>query len=142
MSPNRHKNSNKQLAENNRKEYEEWKNLALDSFGFFPIFQPFKENFLLRKLSGNALRLYLYLGLMSGNQTGETWVSIETMSSYFRKSKRSISAWIKELEDAKLIERMQLELNGSSHTFLKPYGNIDDKNSRQKGLNNSENHLE
>lgn len=124
-----------QQAKINNKEYDQWKKFALSHFGFFPIFQPFKEGFILRNLSGNALKLYIYLGLMSGNETGETWVSIETMASYFKKSKRSISGWLKELEEAELVERMQLKMNESSHTFLKPYGNkhIDDPNSVQKG---------
>lgn len=116
------KKPNRIIAEDKRYRYQKWKEHALDDFGYFPIFQPFKESFLLRNLSGNALRLYIYLGLMSGNKTGETWVTIETMAKYFDKSKRSISGWIKELEEAGLIERMQLKPNGPSHTFLKPYG--------------------
>jgi sarcosine oxidase delta subunit len=128
-----YKQTNQRKAEIYRKEYEEWKGMALDNFGYFPIFKPFKETFLLRNLSGNALKLYLYLGLMSKNTTGETWVSIDTTAEYFNKSKRTISGWIKELEKAKLIERMQMDLNGVAHTFLKPYGwtHLDNENSLQ-----------
>lgn len=127
-------------AELNRNEYAKWKKDALSRFGYFPVFQPLKESFLLKNLSGNALKLYLYLGLMSDNTTGETWVSIETIARYFDKSKRTISDWIKELEKAGLIERMQLEQNGVSHTFLVPYGYGErhDKASLQKGLDTSE----
>jgi hypothetical protein len=114
--------SNKQKAELHRANYEEWKGKAFDQFGFFPIFQPFKESFLLSNLSGNALRLYIYLGLMSGNLTGETWVSIDTVSKYFDKSPRAVSSWFRELESAKLIERLQFKHNEVSHTFLMPYG--------------------
>lgn len=126
---------NKQKAVIYREDYGEWKEYSLDHHGYFPIFQTFKEAFLLRDLSGNALRLYLYLGLMSGNKTGETWVSIDTIAQYFDKSTRAISNWIKELEEAKLIERMQLENNGVSHTFLKPYGEqlFNNPNVLQKG---------
>lgn len=124
-------------AELNRTAYKEWKSKALTNFGFFPIFQPFKEGFLLRNLSGNAIRLYVYFGLMSGNDTGETWVSIDSIASYFGKSKRTISDWIKELEEAKLIERMQLKQNGVAHTFLVPYGYhlLWDEDSLQKSKN-------
>lgn len=127
---------NKRKAEINREDFSKWKRNALDNFGFFPVFQPLKETFILKKLSGNALRLYLYLGLMSDNNTGETWVSIDTMATYFEKSKRTISDWLKELEKAGLIERMQLKPNEVSHTFLKPYGvaHFNNENSLQKGL--------
>ncbi|MGN7300265.1 helix-turn-helix domain-containing protein [Ferdinandcohnia sp. SAFN-114] len=135
MTFNREELPKKRQAEMNRAEYASWKKRGLNNFGFFPVFQPFKETFLLKNLSGNALRLYLYLGLMSGNETGETWVTIDTMAAYFNKSKRTISGWIKELEQAELIERMQLKPDGPAHTFLKPYGyeHMNDKNSLQKG---------
>lgn len=127
--------SNRFKAEIYKKSYEEWKNLALDRFGYFPIFQPFKETFLLRNLSGNAVKLYIYLGLMAGNKTGETWVSLDSIAQYFGKTRRAVSQWVKELEDAKLIKRMQMEHNGVAHTFLMPYGmtRIYDPDSLQKG---------
>ncbi len=123
-----------QRANMNRKHYKDWKKTSLESFGYYPIFQPFKETFLLRTLSGNALKLYVYLGLMSGNTTGESWVTIATMAKYFEKSERTISGWLKELEQAKLIERFQLKPNSVAHTFLNPYGfdSINDENSLQK----------
>lgn len=125
---------NKRQAELNREDYKEWKNSALSNFGYFPIFQPFKETSLLRNLSGNALRMYVYLGLRSGNETGETWVSIETMADYFGKSPRTISGWLKELEKKQLIERFQLKPNEVAHTFLLPYGrrSVFDEDSLQK----------
>lgn len=128
------KGSNQYKATVLRQRYFDWKKESLNRFGFFPIFQPFKESFLLRNLSGNAIRLYIYLGLMSGNSTGETWVSIDSISNYFGKSNRAVSGWIKELEEAKLIERMQMKYNEVSHTFLVPYGykQFNDKNSIQR----------
>lgn len=113
---------NHRKADFYREAYASWKRGAFDHIGFFPIFNSFKEEFILRELSGNALKLYVYLGLNSGNKTGETWTSIEKISQYFDKSPRAISNWIKELENLQLIERMQLKHNESAHTFLKPYG--------------------
>ncbi|KZO00488.1 helix-turn-helix domain-containing protein [Pseudobacillus badius] len=113
---------NYRRAEIYRENYGKWKRNSLVHIGFFPVFQPLKEEFLLKKLSGNALKLYLYLGLNSGNTTGETWTSIDTIAKYFDKSPRAISNWIKELEDHQLIIRMQLAPNEAAHTFLKPYG--------------------
>jgi hypothetical protein len=127
--------SNRAKAEDHKRAYKVWKDQALDTFGYFPIFQPFRETFLLRNLSGSSVKLYIYLGLASGNNTGETWVKIDTIASYFNKTPRAISKWIKELEDVKLIERYQMEINGVAHSFLIPYGAnfIDDPLSIQKG---------
>jgi len=112
---------NSRKADFYRENFAKWKKEQLKSGGFFPIFQLFKEHFYLRNLSGNAVKLYLYLGLMSGNQTGETWVSLTTIAKYFDRTERSISHWMKELEEARLIKRMQMEVNGVAHTFLLPY---------------------
>jgi DNA-binding transcriptional ArsR family regulator len=114
---------NYRKAEILEREYKEWKEVSLEHEGYFPIFQPFKESFHLKNLSGNALKLYIYIGLMSGNYNGKTWVAIDTMAKYFGKSKRTISDWLKELEKHKLVKRMQMEPNGVAYTFLLPYEN-------------------
>lgn len=108
----------KEILQNN---YSVWKKEMLKTEGYFPVFQPFKEKRVLKDISGNALKLYIYLGLQSKNETGETWVTIETISNYFEKSPRTISNWIKELEKNELITRFQLEINGPAYTFLRPY---------------------
>lgn len=113
---------NHRKAEIYRANYKKWKELSLENVGYFPLFQMFKEDFLLREISGNALKLYIYLGLHTGNKTGETWVAIESMAKYFEKSPRTISNWLDELIKLKLIERRQLKFNDSAHTFLLPYG--------------------
>lgn len=113
---------NYRKAEIYRSRYKKWKEDSLVFVGYFPIFQSFKEEFILRDLSGNALKLYVYLGLHSGNKTGETWVTIENIAKYFDKSPRAVSYWIEELVESKLIERVQLKYNESAHTFLIPYG--------------------
>lgn len=112
---------NKRKAEILQQDYAAWKQTSLEMEGYFPVFSSFKEQFLLRNLSGNAIRLYIYLGLHSKNKTGECWVTIDTIAKYFNKSNRTISDWIKELENAKLIKRMQLQKNGVAFTFLQPY---------------------
>jgi len=112
---------NKQRAELYKKEYKNWKKDSIEKEGWFPVFSAFKEEFFLREMSGNAVKLYIYLGLHTKNETGECWVSIDTMAKYFNKSPRTISGWLKELEKSQLIKRMQLENNGVAYTFLKPY---------------------
>lgn len=113
--------SNAKKSDILKKDYEKWKNKSLQEQGYFPVFSSIKENFILREISGNALKLYIYLGLHVKNNTGECWISIDTMAKYFNKSPRTISTWIKELEDKELIERMQMQKNGVAYTFLRPY---------------------
>jgi len=125
---------NKRKADFYRENYARWKKSHFNSEGFFPIFQSFKESFLLRRLSGNAVKLYLYLGLMAGNETGETWVSISTMAKYFQRTERTINTWLKELEDAKLIKRMQMEPDGVAHTFLQGYSSKEFEDKKQNTM--------
>lgn len=113
--------TNKKMAELHRKNYDKWKTQSLKTKGYFVVFDSFLTNKKLSKISGNALKLYIYMGLNSNNNTGEMWHSIKTMANYFNRSERTISYWIKDLEKANLIKRMQLEQNGSSHTFLQTY---------------------
>lgn len=114
--------SNRDKAEVYRLNFEKWKTNSLAEGGYFPIFNDLKDEYKLRNLSGNAVKLYVFLGLMSGNMTGETWVAIDSIATYFNKSKRTVSHWLAELEQSDLIKRMQLHPNGPSHTFLLPYG--------------------
>lgn len=103
-------------------QYEEWKVQRIKEPGWFPIFNEFVDDDLLKKLSGNGLKLYIYLGIHSKNDTGVSWHSIKTIAKYFGKSERTISTWIEELIKNGLIERIQPERTSSSVTFLKPYG--------------------
>lgn len=96
------------------KTYGEWKQKALHEAGWFPIFNGFKREHL-RKLSGNAVKLYIYFGIHGRSDSGRSWHSIETMAEFFGKSPRAINDWIKELVEAGLIARYQTQ------TFLLPY---------------------
>lgn len=101
-------------------EFQLWKEKKFNNrIGFFPIFSDFKPY--LNKLSPGAISLYVYLGLHSNYKTGEVFHSIGKIAIFFNKSPRTISNWIKELEDNGLITREQLKLNSVSHTYLKPY---------------------
>lgn len=115
---------NGMMAKLRKEEYRAWKRNALSHSAYFPVFTELKETHLLRNLSGGALKVYIYLGLHSKQWTGETWVTLEQMAAYFGVSKRSINNWLQELKKKRLVERMQMELNGVSFTFLRPYGNI------------------
>ena len=112
---------NKVLAELQRKNYAAWKQDSLNNTGFFVIFNGFLDNNYLNKISGNALKLYIFLGIKADNTTGESYYSIQSMAKYFGKSERTINNWIQELEKHHLIKRMQFEKNKVSHTFLQTY---------------------
>lgn len=118
--------SNKQIASELKNTYTKWKQDSLDAKGYFIVFNGFKTNNKLKNISGNALKLYIYLGLNSNNYTGEVWHSNATIGKYFGKSERTIRAWMQELESLNLIKRLQLEFNQESHTFLQPYSNGED----------------
>ncbi len=106
----------------NKIEYEIWKK---DNFnnktGYFVIFQNLKNKDFLKSISGSALKLYIYLGLHAKNYSGECNVTINTMAEYFNKDERTISYWIRELEDLGLIERIQFKIKEPAHTYLRPY---------------------
>ena len=107
-----------------RTEYRYWKEHSLNTTGYFIIFQGFMEENLLKDISGNALKLYIYLGINSNNMEGIVWHSNKTIAEYFDKSERTIRLWMKELEDRGLIKRMRLVYDGNVYTYLKPYKNI------------------
>jgi hypothetical protein len=112
---------NKAIAILCKNKYNNWKNYTIGNEGYFIIFNTYLEDGYLCRLSGGATKLFIYLGIVSKNDTGESFHSVESMAKYFDVSERTITTWIKELEKEKLIIRMQLELNGVSHTYLQPY---------------------
>lgn len=112
----------KPLMEEYRNDYGKWRELnRKNKEGFFIIYNSFVKNKILRDISGNALKIYLYLCAHSKNETGESWHSIETIAEYFDKSPRSIRRLLKELEDMNLIIRIQEGFKRKANTFLKPY---------------------
>ena len=111
----------KTQARLDRENYRQWKKESLKNGGYFIVFNGFHSNGYLKKISGNALKLYLYLGIHSNNVTGESFHGIETISKYFGKNERTIYNWFNELVKLNLIRRSQLEFNGPAHTFIQPY---------------------
>lgn len=104
-----------------RSQFKLWRQLsAEDRAGFFAIYGDFLPY--LGRLSGNAIKLYVYLGLHAGNFTGECWPSVPTMARRLKKSQRTILSWLKELERCKLIMRIPGPRGEVTHTFLLPYG--------------------
>ena len=100
---------------------------------FFPIFKDFMPY--LKTLTPGAVSLFIFLGLKSNNKLGTSFYKIETISKFFDRSPRTISNWIKDLEDAHLIIRKQKKVNSVSITYLLPYGNefeIENKSNKFK----------
>lgn len=114
--------SNKTKAKYYMRNYSKWREEnRKQNKGFFIIYNDFLENNILKKISGNALKLYIFFGINSKNNTGESWYTIENIAKYFNKSERTISYWINELERNGLIIRMQLSVNTPAYTYLQPY---------------------
>jgi len=124
--------SNYAKSENAKKNYGKWKQQSINDNGFFIIFNGFVESNILKNINGNALKLYIFFGIHSKNDTGESFYSIKEIAKYFNKSERTISTWIKQLEDIHLIERYQLNYDEVSHTLLQPYNAGKKRNSVKK----------
>lgn len=124
--------TNKQKSQDLKNNYTHWKKNSLESSGYFTIFSGFKDTNKLKNISGNALKLYIYLGITSNSMTGEVWHSNKTIAKYFGKSERTIRLWMQELESINLIKRFQLEFNEESHTFLQPYFNTEYQSYSEK----------
>lgn len=105
-----------------RSSYKVWRDKSKEnSQGFFTVYNSFLQSGMLCNISGNALRLYIYLGINSRNDTGESWHSTQKISDYFDCDKRSVTRWFEELEEKKLIKRVQKGYKRVSNTFLLPY---------------------
>lgn len=103
---------------NLHREWRQWtKN---EKRGFFPIFNP-DFIFKFRDLSGNALKLFIFLGAHANSMEGHTTVSIQTMQNHFGATKRTINNWLAELRSFGLIIRIQTGFRRPTHTFLLPY---------------------
>ena len=116
-------------AEELKVQFKNWKEGRIeDKVGFFPIWNDFKEYLSYNSgLSGGALRLYLFLGLVSKNKTGESFYSVKRLASELECSKRSIHKWLKELKSKELIDRVASEsMNSVTFTILLPYPNDND----------------
>lgn len=124
--------TNKVYAKMWRENHAAWKSNSLDSTGFFVIFNGFLDNDILQRISGNALKLYVFLGIKSNNLTGESYYTIASIAKYFKKSERTINNWMKELVRLNLIKRVQFEKNKVSHTFLQPYAAGEPRKRKKK----------
>ena len=106
-----------------KSEYEAWKKHRIaEKHGFFQIWQDFREFLPQNQLTGGALRLYLFFGIVSNNWTGHSWHSVKRIAKELGCGERSVLKWARELSDAGLIYRSQKKLNGVAHTYLRPYG--------------------
>lgn len=112
---------NRERAKVVTENFRAWKKQSLEEAGYFIIFNGFLDSNMLNRISGGALKLYIFLGLRSDNKTGESFYKIKTMSEYFGVNDRTITNWLRELEKLNLIKRMQLGYNSVAHTYLIPY---------------------
>lgn len=108
------------MDDNKKQIYSKWrKDQYTNKTGFFPIFNSFEEK--MKELSPGATYLFIYLGMHSNYEQGTSFYSIATLAIKLNKSPRTISNWIKELENEQLIYRKQHKVNQVSTTYLLPY---------------------
>lgn len=101
-------------------EYDHWKKEQLKNRMYFIIFESFLDE-KLNKISGGALKLYVFLGMKSKPYTGSSWYAVETMAKYFGVTERSIINWLNELIELNLIKRIKHEGKITNTTYLLPY---------------------
>ena len=105
-----------------RTNYQNWKKYRKETTSpFFIIYKDFQEDHL-KKISGGALKLFLYLGFNSNNFTGECWISAPEIASYFENDTRTVKGWFAELEKLGLLKRIQTGFKRKANSFLQPYG--------------------
>lgn len=105
-----------------RDAYNDWKVYQKENKAtFFILYSEFKDIHL-KETSGGAIKLFLYLGFHANNNTGECWHSTESIAEFFGNDPRTVKKWIAELEERKMIVRIQSGYKRIANTFLVPYG--------------------
>lgn len=111
-----------QIFKDMRDSYSMWKDKVFNmNKPFFAIHSDF-QNLFLKELSGPALKLYIFLGLNSRYQSGESWFSSKDIANFFDKDQRTVANWFMELEEIGLIAREQKGFKMKANSFLRPYG--------------------
>ncbi|WP_294395614.1 helix-turn-helix domain-containing protein [uncultured Clostridium sp.] len=111
--------SNKSIDNIYKSNYKQWKvNLEKNKTPYFMLSKVFDKH--LREITSGALKLYLYYGFHSKNDTGVSWHSIETISDYFQVSEKTINNWNKELIERGLIHRDSKDNRRNKMTYLLP----------------------
>lgn len=114
-----------------RIKYKNWKIMKKNTKSpFFIIYKDFKYTHL-QHISGGALKLYVYLGLHVNTFTGECWHSSESISNFFQVDIRTVKKWFAELENEKLIVRIQTGFKRVANTFLLPYEHTNEHNQTE-----------
>lgn len=104
-----------------KENYKQWKNnMDKNQVGanFFILYKDFEKY--LRRISPGALKLYLFYGFSSNNETGVSWHGIDSISNYFGVSEKTINNWNKELINEGLIFRLNKDNKRNKITYLLP----------------------
>lgn len=105
-----------------RDRYRDWKKYRKEENSpFFILYKDFQDEHL-KKISGGALKLFIYLGFNTNNFTGECWLSSSEIAAYFGNDSRTIKNWFAELESLGLLKRIQTGFKRKANSFLQPYG--------------------
>jgi len=112
--------TNKSLDDYYSEQYRCWRKMKESRGTYFILFKDFQENHL-RDISSGSLKLLIYYGFQSKNETGESWHSISTIAQYFTATEKTINNWNRELEARGLISRVDNGKANSKYTWLLPF---------------------
>lgn len=85
---------------------------------FFILYKDLEEQ--LGGITPGALKLYIYYGFRSNNETGMSFPSVERCSKYFNVTEKTINNWNKELISRGLIYRKGASSRLNKETYLLP----------------------
>lgn len=104
-----------------RSEYKGWKKQAkLDRAPFVPLLKAFAPLLHDGFLPANAIRLLIYV-MLKANSAGELKQSMKQTALDLGLSISTVSRTFATLEDAGLVNVLQLKEGGSSRVFLRPF---------------------
>lgn len=85
---------------------------------FFILYKDLEEQ--LGGITPGALKLYIYYGFRSNNETGMSFPSVERCAKYFNVTEKTINNWNKELISRGLIYRKGTSSKLNKETYLLP----------------------
>lgn len=98
--------------------YKHWRaNKTKTKEPFFAVYKDIEPY--LYDIDPGPLKLYIYYGFASGNDSGYSWHAINTIADNLKVNKKTVEAWNKKLEDYGLITRFH-DSKPSKSTYLLP----------------------
>lgn len=114
------RSNNKSVDSYYEEQYKNWRKKQENGGKFFILYKEFEESYL-KQISPGALKLYIYYGFKSKNETGLSWYGVSSAALDLNVSERTINKWNSELEEMGLIKRTTSINKSSKQTWLLPF---------------------